>query len=89
MINVWVLIAQWHSQQFIESYQGGKMSAPEDRLIDDAEVEDLQRLAVAVLTQHQHFDRVAWQFALGMLALIRDRRARQELAAIGYREQTV
>jgi hypothetical protein len=81
MINVRVPIAHGVLNKLLKSYQGDRMSAPEDRLIGDEAVDDLQRHAVAVLTQHQHFDRVTWQFALGMMALIRDRGARQELAA--------
>lgn len=62
------------------------MSAPEDRLVGDEEAEDLQSLAVAVLTEQHHFDRIAWRFALGTMALVRDRRASQELAAGKRRE---
>jgi hypothetical protein len=64
------------------------MSAPEDRLISDEVVDELQREAVGVLNQHQHFDRMTWKFASGVMALIRDRGARQELAAIRYQDQT-
>ncbi len=62
------------------------MSAPENRLIGDGEVERLRLDAVAVLIQHQHFDPVVQQLAIGTLALIRDRAARQELASLSRRE---
>jgi hypothetical protein len=60
------------------------MSAPEDRLIGDEELERLQRDAEDVFTKHS--EPVARQLALGALALIRDRTARQELTAIRGRE---
>jgi hypothetical protein len=56
------------------------MSAPEDRLVEDQETEMLQHQALAVLSQHQQFSLIRLQIAFGVLALIRDREARQELA---------
>jgi hypothetical protein len=55
------------------------MSAPENRLVDDQEIEPLQSQAITVLSQHQQFSLTTRQFAFGMLGLIRDREARQEL----------
>lgn len=60
--------------------------APEDRFIDDRNVEFLESTATAVLTQHQKFSAVTKHLAFGILAFRRDREARQELAIAQRRE---
>jgi hypothetical protein len=60
--------------------------APEDRFIDDRNVEALERTATAVLHQRQNYTAVTQHLAFGILAFRRDREARQELAAAQRRE---
>ncbi len=58
------------------------MSAPEDRLIGDGEADSMEREALLVLAQYQHRNRLTQQLAQSTLVLLRDRSARQELAAV-------
>jgi hypothetical protein len=65
------------------------MSAPENRLVDDRDIELLERYASTVLNQHQLFSLVTLQIARGLLALIQDRAARQELETIRHQEGAI
>jgi len=57
------------------------VSAPEDRLVNDATVERFQDEAVTILAGYPNVNPILRNLLLRVLVLARDRNARQELAA--------
>jgi len=57
------------------------MSAPWERLLKDDEVEDLYQLARQVVLHQHRYEPLTASLAQGVLALIRDRQALEEIHA--------
>jgi len=57
------------------------MSAPQDRLVSDAEAEEFQRIAVEALSSYPYTDETSQNLATIILHLVRDRDGRIEIAA--------